>query len=89
MSEYSHPQHTALSLNVLAIKMLTFLHELFLLVCVGFDGALNTGLTLRTIRVMDGIGEVRAGATLLHDRYLMMWHPILLYLPYLAHAVCD
>ena len=34
----------------------------------GFDGALNTGLTLRTIRVMDGIGEVRAGATLLHDR---------------------
>jgi anthranilate synthase len=34
----------------------------------GFDGALNTGLTLRTIRIMDGIAEVRAGATLLHDR---------------------
>jgi anthranilate synthase len=35
---------------------------------VGFDGSLNTGLTLRTIRVKDGIAEVRAGATLLHDR---------------------
>lgn len=36
---------------------------------VGFDGSLNTGLTLRTINVVDGIGEVRAGATLLFDRY--------------------
>ena len=35
---------------------------------IGFDGNLNTGLTLRTIRVKNGIGEVRAGATLLHDR---------------------
>jgi len=35
---------------------------------VGFDGALNTGLTLRTIRIKNGIAEVRAGATLLHDR---------------------
>lgn len=35
---------------------------------IGFDGTMNTGLTLRTIRVKDGIGEVRAGATLLHDR---------------------
>lgn len=34
---------------------------------VGFDGGLNTGLTLRTIRVKDGIAEVRAGATLLYD----------------------
>eukprot|EP00520_Triparma_pacifica_P005933 CAMPEP_0118646544 /NCGR_PEP_ID=MMETSP0785-20121206/8119_1 /TAXON_ID=91992 /ORGANISM="Bolidomonas pacifica, Strain CCMP 1866" /LENGTH=850 /DNA_ID=CAMNT_0006538557 /DNA_START=42 /DNA_END=2595 /DNA_ORIENTATION=- len=34
---------------------------------VGFDGGLNTGLTLRTIRVKDGIAEIRAGATLLYD----------------------
>jgi hypothetical protein len=34
---------------------------------VGFDGSLNTGLTLRTIHVERGIAEVRAGATLLHD----------------------
>ncbi len=34
---------------------------------VGFDGSLNTGLTLRTIRVKDGVAEVRAGATLLFD----------------------
>jgi anthranilate synthase len=34
---------------------------------VGFDGTLNTGLTLRTIRVQNGVAEVRAGATLLHD----------------------
>ncbi|CBJ32548.1 Anthranilate Synthase [Ectocarpus siliculosus] len=34
---------------------------------VGFDGHLNTGLTLRTVRVKDGIAEVRAGATLLFD----------------------
>jgi anthranilate synthase len=34
---------------------------------IGFDGSLNTGLTLRTIRVLDGIAEVRAGATLLYD----------------------
>src|SRR5262252_4966021 len=32
-----------------------------------FDGNMNTGLTLRTIRMQDGIGEVRAGATLLFD----------------------
>jgi anthranilate synthase len=32
-----------------------------------FDGNMNTGLTLRTIRMKDGIGEVRAGATLLFD----------------------
>ena len=36
---------------------------------IGFDGSMNTGLTLRTIRVVNGIAEVRAGATLLHDRY--------------------
>mmetsp|Transcript_22945 Transcript_22945/g.40642 ORF Transcript_22945/g.40642 Transcript_22945/m.40642 type:complete len:767 (-) Transcript_22945:120-2420(-) len=34
---------------------------------IGFDGGLNTGLTLRTIRLKDGVGEVRAGATLLFD----------------------
>ncbi|MEO0496134.1 MAG: anthranilate synthase component I [Pseudomonadota bacterium] len=34
---------------------------------VGFDGNMNTGLTLRTIRIKDGIAQVRAGATLLHD----------------------
>jgi anthranilate synthase len=34
---------------------------------IGFDGNLNTGLTLRTIRVLDGMTEVRAGATLLFD----------------------
>jgi anthranilate synthase len=34
---------------------------------VGFDGCLNTGLTLRTVRMADGIAEVRAGATLLFD----------------------
>lgn len=34
---------------------------------IGFDGNLNTGLTLRTIRIKDGIAEVRAGATLLID----------------------
>ena len=34
---------------------------------VTFDGNMNTGLTLRTIRMKDGIGEVRAGATLLFD----------------------
>jgi anthranilate synthase len=28
---------------------------------------MNTGLTLRTIRIKDGIAEVRAGATLLFD----------------------
>jgi anthranilate synthase len=34
---------------------------------IGFDGNLNTGLTLRTIRVNRGLAEIRAGATLL-------WH---------------
>ncbi len=34
---------------------------------IGFDGNLNTGLTLRTVRLKDGIAEVRAGATLLYD----------------------
>ena len=33
----------------------------------GFDGSMNTGLTLRTIRIEDGVAEVRAGATLLYD----------------------
>lgn len=34
---------------------------------VGFDGCLNTGLTLRTVRIKNGVAEVRAGATLLYD----------------------
>jgi anthranilate synthase len=34
---------------------------------VHFNGDMNTGLTLRTIRIKDGIAEVRAGATLLFD----------------------
>ena len=34
---------------------------------IGFDGNMNTGLTLRTIRVKDGIAQIRAGATLLID----------------------
>ena len=34
---------------------------------IGFDGAMNTGLTLRTVRMKDGIAEIRAGATLLYD----------------------
>jgi anthranilate synthase len=34
---------------------------------VTFDGNMNTGLTLRTIRMKDGVAEVRAGATLLYD----------------------
>lgn len=34
---------------------------------VHFNGDMNTGLTLRTVRIKDGIAEVRAGATLLYD----------------------
>merc|ERR550525_2361726 len=34
---------------------------------VAFDGHLHTGLTLRTVRVHQGVAEVRAGATLLYD----------------------
>ncbi len=34
---------------------------------VHFNGDMNTGLTLRTIRIKEGIAEVRAGATLLFD----------------------
>ncbi|MCV6548219.1 MAG: anthranilate synthase component I [Cohaesibacter sp.] len=34
---------------------------------IGFDGNMNTGLTLRTIRIKDGVAQVRAGATLLYD----------------------
>lgn len=34
---------------------------------VHFNGNMNTGLTLRTVRLKDGIAEVRAGATLLFD----------------------
>jgi anthranilate synthase len=34
---------------------------------IGFDGSMNTGLTLRTARISGGIAAVRAGATLLWD----------------------
>ncbi len=34
---------------------------------IGFNGNLNTGLTLRTMRIKDGVAEVRAGSTLLVD----------------------
>jgi anthranilate synthase len=34
---------------------------------IHFDGTLNTGLTLRTIRIKEGVAQVRAGATLLYD----------------------
>ena len=34
---------------------------------ITLDGNMNTGLTLRTIRMQDGVAEVRAGATLLYD----------------------
>ncbi|REF00156.1 anthranilate synthase component I [Thermomonospora umbrina] len=35
--------------------------------CLGFDGSMNTGLTLRTAQIRDGVATVRAGATLLYD----------------------
>merc|ERR1712178_269063 len=34
---------------------------------IAFDGHLNTGLTLRTVKIHRGVAEVRAGATLLFD----------------------
>ncbi|MHB1593255.1 MAG: anthranilate synthase component I [Streptosporangiaceae bacterium] len=34
---------------------------------LGFDGTMNTGLTLRTAHIRDGIASVRTGATLLFD----------------------
>ncbi|HEV2337059.1 MAG TPA: anthranilate synthase component I [Stellaceae bacterium] len=34
---------------------------------ISFDGNMNTGLTLRTIRMTGGVAEIRAGATLLFD----------------------
>jgi anthranilate synthase len=34
---------------------------------IGFDGGMNTGLTLRTAHIRGGIAAVRAGATLLFD----------------------
>ncbi|WP_158964713.1 anthranilate synthase component I [Chachezhania sediminis] len=34
---------------------------------VQFNGDMNTGLTLRTVRIKNGVAEVRAGATLLYD----------------------
>ncbi len=34
---------------------------------IGFDGSMNTGLTLRTAHIVDGVAAVRAGATLLYD----------------------
>jgi anthranilate synthase len=34
---------------------------------IGFDGSMNTGLTLRTAHIRDGVAAIRAGATLLYD----------------------
>jgi anthranilate synthase len=34
---------------------------------VGFDGSMNTGLTLRTAHITGGLAAVRVGATLLYD----------------------
>jgi anthranilate synthase len=34
---------------------------------IGFDGSMNTGLTLRTAHITGGVASVRAGATLLFD----------------------
>lgn len=34
---------------------------------INFDGSMNTGLTLRTAHIRDGIASVRTGATLLYD----------------------
>ena len=34
---------------------------------ITFDGNMDTGITIRTVRLKDGAAEVRAGATLLHD----------------------
>jgi anthranilate synthase len=34
---------------------------------IGFDGGMDTALTLRTIQLRDGVATVRAGATLLYD----------------------
>jgi anthranilate synthase len=34
---------------------------------IGFDGSMNSGLTLRTAHITGGIAAVRAGATLLYD----------------------
>jgi anthranilate synthase len=34
---------------------------------IGFDGSMNTGLTLRTAHIVNGVAAVRAGATLLYD----------------------
>lgn len=32
-----------------------------------FNGDMNTGLTLRTVRIKNGVAQIRAGATLLYD----------------------
>jgi anthranilate synthase len=34
---------------------------------IGFNGDMNTGLTIRTVRIKDGVAAVRVGATLLYD----------------------
>ncbi|NBC32868.1 MAG: anthranilate synthase component I [Alphaproteobacteria bacterium] len=34
---------------------------------INFNGHMNTGLTLRTVRIADGLAAIRAGATLLYD----------------------
>lgn len=34
---------------------------------LGFDGAMDTGLTIRTVQIADSVAQVRVGATLLQD----------------------
>jgi anthranilate synthase len=34
---------------------------------IGFDGGMNTGLTLRTAQISEGVAAIRVGATLLYD----------------------
>ena len=34
---------------------------------IGFNGNMNTGLTIRTVRINNGIAQIRVGATLLYD----------------------
>lgn len=34
---------------------------------IGFNGDMNTGLTIRTVRIKNSVAEVRVGATLLYD----------------------
>ena len=45
---------------------------------IGFDGALNTGITIRTVVVRDGTAYVQAGAGVVYDS-----------VPELEHRECQ